>query len=41
VAFAATAAALMLVKGRRANAALLAFMALQYPLEAWLGMVGW
>lgn len=41
--FVALAAALILVKGKRANAILLAFMVLQYPLpvEAWLATIGW
>jgi len=39
--FVALAAALILVKGKRANAALLAFTVLQYPVGAWLGTIGW
>jgi hypothetical protein len=39
--FVVLAAALILVKGKRANAVLLALMVLQYPLpvEAWLGTI--
>jgi hypothetical protein len=39
--FLASVAALVLAKGKRANAALLAFIALQYPASAWLQMIGW
>ena len=39
--FAASAVALVLTKSRRANIALLAFMALQYPASAVLEMMGW
>jgi len=40
-AFLIPAAAVALIKDRRANAALLAFIALQYPLGAGLAMIGW
>ena len=39
--FLASAAALVLARGKRANLALLVFMALQYPVGAWLQMIGW
>lgn len=38
--FLASAAALLLSKGKRANLALLVFIALQYPVTAWLDMAG-
>jgi hypothetical protein len=39
--FVASAAALVLAKGKRANVGLLAFVALQYPVGAWLRTIGW
>jgi hypothetical protein len=39
--FLASAAALVLSSNKRANLALLAFMALQYPVGALLQMIGW
>ena len=39
--FVASAAALALARSERANLALLVFMALQYPVGAWLQMIGW
>ena len=39
--FLASAAALLWVRDRSASAALLAFIALQYPVGAWLAMIGW
>jgi hypothetical protein len=39
--FVASAVALVLAKSTRANIALLAFMALQYPVRAVLEMMGW
>ncbi|HEV2747870.1 MAG TPA: hypothetical protein VGW34_11300 [Allosphingosinicella sp.] len=39
--FLGSAAAAMLLRGPRANAAILAFMALQYPVSSYLRLVGW
>ena len=39
--FLASALTLALSRSKRADIALLAFMALQYPVGAWLQMMGW